>query len=164
MDYSVVMQVVRRGGPRSGKPIPPAEVNSRLSQLRAQAQAEADSRGGPLKKGEGPERLGFEGPEGSSERPGGEYGGPVTEMQELAPAMPGADRQPHRGWIQGRALDPPRLPDDAGQLRAQRTQEPEETGDFEALNSSSPIPASHARTRALEASLGGGDRAQSTRP
>ena len=49
MDYTVAMQVIRRGGLKSGPRIDPSEVDGRVAQLRSQAQSEHDEKKQPAK-------------------------------------------------------------------------------------------------------------------
>ena len=44
LDYSVAMQVIRRGGLKGSQRIDPKEVDGRVAQLRSQAQADRDEK------------------------------------------------------------------------------------------------------------------------
>ena len=104
MDYTVAMQVIRRGGLKGGKKIDPKEVDGRVAQLRAQATAEKaekiQPKGKPnskakskakTEKGEEPAaeedkagELQWEAPE--------DYQGPLTQLEtDLQEAVQGPD-------------------------------------------------------------------------
>ncbi|CAE8678476.1 unnamed protein product, partial [Polarella glacialis] len=81
MHYTVVMQLIRRGGLRSRHKIDPASVDGRITQLREQASAENREKKAP-KKTTPKTKAGW--------APPAEYAGPLTEMEgQLQQAVQG---------------------------------------------------------------------------
>ena len=103
LDYTVAMQVLRRGGLRSGPKVNPQEVDGRVAQLRAQAKEEQASKIEPGATAQGKakahpkakakEKAGWAVPE--------DYQGPVTQLEhELGNLAEGPDYSWHQQFRQ----------------------------------------------------------------
>ena len=103
LDYTVAMQVLRRGGLRSGPKVNPQEVDGRVAQLRAQAKEEQASKIEPgvtaqgkakaHPKAKAKDKAGWAVPE--------DYQGPVTQLEhELGNLAEGPDYSWHQQFRQ----------------------------------------------------------------
>ena len=103
LDYTVAMQVLRRGGLRSGPRVNPQEVDGRVAQLRTQAKEEQASKIEPGATAQGKakahpkakakEKAGWAVPE--------DYQGPVTQLEhELGNLAEGPDYSWHQQFRQ----------------------------------------------------------------
>ena len=103
LDYTVAMQVLRRGGLRSGPKVNPQEVDGRVAQLRAQAKEEQASKIEPGTTAQGKakahpkakakDKAGWAVPE--------DYQGPVTQLEhELGNLAEGPDYSWHQQFRQ----------------------------------------------------------------
>ena len=77
LDYSVAMQVIRRGGLKNGPKVNPKDVDGRIAQLRAQHKAEVTDKtaeGKAKAKAKAKGKAGWLVPD--------DYSGPVTSMEQ----------------------------------------------------------------------------------
>ncbi|CAE7858626.1 unnamed protein product, partial [Symbiodinium necroappetens] len=103
LDYTVAMQVLRRGGLRSGPKVNPQEVDGRVAQLRAQAKEEQASKIEPGATAQGKARAH---PKAKAKEKAGwavpeDYQGPVTQLEhELGNLAEGPDHSWHQQFRQ----------------------------------------------------------------
>ncbi|CAE8601345.1 unnamed protein product, partial [Polarella glacialis] len=148
MHYTAAMQLIRRGGLRSGHKIDPTSVDGRITQLREQASAENREKKAP-KKTTPKTKAGW--------APPAEYAGPLTEMEgQLQQAVQGPDE----GWLDIKPPGPeatqhtqavPSHPE--GKARHDALQELESEGIFVSIGEFSHYLQSHVRARILNARL-----------
>ncbi|CAE8594060.1 unnamed protein product, partial [Polarella glacialis] len=151
MHYTVVMQLIRRGGLRSGHKIDPASVDGRITQLREQASAENRKKKAP-KKAAPKTKAGWAPPAEYAE-----YAGPLTEMEgQLQQAVQGPDE----GWLDVKPPGPqasqhtqdvPSHPE--GKARHDALQELQAENTFSNIGDFSHYLQSHIRARVLNARL-----------
>ena len=170
LDYTVAMQVIRRGGLKGGPKIDPKEVDGRVAQLRAQAAAEKAEKMQPTPKAKGrgkpksKAKAGHE-PEGGGddEDKAGEpdwevpedYRVPLTQLEaDLEEAVKGPDP----GWLEVPRREPlcsdPRDEEalsDEERSRIQRWKTLEASGVLQALKDPSDYLRSHVIARLMAA-------------
>ena len=114
LDPTVQVQVLRRGGLRSGPKIDPKSVDGRVAQLRSQVKADKDEKrqdgptpkegaapkdgAAPKAKPKGKAKVGWAVPE--------DYQGPVAQLeQELGELGQGPNFSWHEAFSEGIAID-----------------------------------------------------------
>ena len=113
LDYTVAMQVLRRGGLRNGPKVNPKDVDGRIAQLRAQHQSEQDEKTAECRakakakaKAKEKTKAGWLVPE--------EYSGPVTAQEEdLGQLALGPDHSWHQSIRPSEATDNAAIVEDA---------------------------------------------------
>ena len=165
LDYTVAMQVIRRGGLKGGPKIDPKEVDGRVAQLRQQAKQEHDEKKQPPKAKAKPKPKGKAkaGKDEDKEARAGEsqwevpedYAVPLTRMEEdLNEAVQGPDPT----WLEvpDRQAEQEPEPSQGEQSeeelqRKQRWEKLEASGSLEPLRESSDYLHSHVVARMLDA-------------
>eukprot|EP00913_Durusdinium_trenchii_P015911 g14952.t1 len=146
--WTVLAQLIRRGGLKSGPLIQPGQVDGRIAQLRAQAKAERDEK---VKDGSG-QKQGCLPPE---EYEGVQYTQLEDELRELT-------RGPHTDWLRDPMLEPGREPHTIwerrvehpeAQRRLKALEELEKGGAFTKLANRSSYLQSHVRGRMLNSMI-----------
>ena len=146
LHWTVLAQLIRRGGLKSGPMIQPGQVDGRIAQLRAQAKAEQDEK---VKDG-GAQKQGWLPPE---EYEGVQYTQLEDELRELT-------RGPDVNWLRDPMLDggqkrhstwEKRVEHPEAQRRLRVLESMEKAGVFARLSSWSSYLQSHVRGRMLNA-------------
>ena len=145
LHWTVLAQLIRRGGLKSGPMIQPGQVDGRIAQLRTQAKAEHDE-----KVKDGVQKQGWLPPE---EYEGVQYTQLEDELRELT-------RGPDAHWLKDPMLEPGhkgyttwdrRVKHPEALRRLKVLEEMEKAGTFARLNQWSSYLQSHVRGRMLNA-------------
>ena len=158
LDYTVAMQVLRRGGPKNGPKINPKDVDGRIAQLRAQHQAEQDEKVSEAKakakaKAKGKTKAGWLVPE--------EYMGPVTAQEaELGDLALGPDHSWHQSYRNGSCTDDLPLTGEDASQRLQCLRSLQDQGLLEPLKDCTPYLRSRVASHLVNARLSGEDSLQ----
>ena len=146
LHWTVLAQLIRRGGLKSGPMIQPAQIDGRIAQLRAQAKSEHDEK---VKEGAG-QKQGWLPPE---EYEGVQYTQLEDELRELT-------RGPDADWLKDPSLkgkgEPQtvwdkRVEHPEAQKRLKVLEELEKGGAFSRISSCTGYLQSHVRGRMLNA-------------
>lgn len=152
LHWTVVAQLTRRGGLKSGPMIQPSQVDGRIAQLRAQAkQEQGDKVAEGTKRGGGGDKQGWLPPE--------EYDLQYTALEDdLRELTPGPDYS----WLEDAGPGPTQTKEWSRPVthpealkRQDKVKELEEAGVFQDLEQASDYLQSHVRGRILNEALEG---------